>query len=433
VEEVSDEPLYIERVCAIDVAKGRLDACIRVPSDRDPKRRSQEVRTFATIKKEILALADWLRCWGVTKVVMESTGDYWKTPFFRLEAEGLDCTLADARQVKHLPGRPKTDKADCVWLAKNFERGAVPSCFVPPEPIRRLRTLTRYRRHLTEERTREKQRCEKLLEDAQVKLSVVVSDLHGVSARDMMEALIGGERDPRALARLARGVMRNKTRELEEALDGADTFTDHHAFVLRMMLDNIDRITTQIERLTAQIEELIAPFEHQVQQLDGIPGMGRTAAQDLIAEIGADMGVFPTAAHLVSWAKFCPQVKESAGKRKGRNSCGKGNRYVAGLLGEVTTSAGKTRTRIGARYRRIAKRRGKPKAQVATGSTVLTVAYELLSDPDAIYQDLGVDYYQTRLHHRRQTSNHIRALQHLGYQVTLQPIDTGDQPDGEAA
>jgi transposase len=269
--------------------------------------------------------------------------------------------------------------------------------------------------------------------EAQIKLSVVVSDLHGVSARDMMEALIRGERDPRALVRLARGTMRHKTRELEEALDGADTFTGHHAFVLGMMLDNTDRITAQIDKLTAQIEELIAPFDHQVTQLDGIPGMGRIAAQDLIAEIGADMSVFPTAARLVSWCKFCPQVKQSGGKRKGRNSCGQGNRYVAGLLGEVTVSAGRTKTRIGARYRRIAKRRGKPKAQVATGNTILTVAHALMSDPDAVYEDLGADYYEARPQHRRQTSSHIRALQRLGYHVTLQPIDTGDEPDGQAA
>ncbi|MFI7709399.1 IS110 family transposase [Nonomuraea sp. NPDC049480] len=423
MDEVEDEPLYVERVCAIDVAKGRLDACVRVPSDRNPRRRAQEVRTFGTTKKEIMALADWLRCWGVVQVVMESTGDYWKAPFFRLEAEGLECTLADARQVKHLPGRPKTDLADCVWLARNFERGMVAACFVPPPEIRRLRTLTRYRRHLTEERSREKQRCEKLLEDAQIKLSVVVSDLHGVSARDMMEALIAGQRDPGTLAQLARGAMRGKIKMLEEALDGADTFTDHHAFVLRMMLDNIDRITSQIDKLTAQIEELIAPFEHQVGQLDAIPGIGRTAAQDLIAEIGIDMRVFPTPAHLVSWCKFCPQVKSSAGKRKGRNAKGRGNRYVAGVLGEVSVSAGKTKTRIGARYRRLARRRGKPKAQVAVGNTVLTIAHALLSNPEAVYQDLGVDYYETRLHHRKQTAGHVRALQHLGYRVTLEPLE----------
>jgi transposase len=425
VEEITDEPLHAERVAALDIGKGMLEACIRVPGPTNPTRRAQEVRTFGTTKKEILTLADWLRCWGVAKVVMESTSDYWKAPFFRLEAEGLTCDLLDAKQVKALPGRPKTDRCDAVWLAKVAERGMVASCFVPPEEIRRLRTLTRYRRHLIEERSREKQRSEKLLEDAMVKLSVVVSDLHGVSGRAIMEALIGGQRDARVLAQLARGTLRTKLSALEEALEGADTFTDHHAFVLRMMLDNIDRITAQVDKLTAQIEVLIAPFERQVQQLDGVPGIGRLAAQDLIAEIGTDMSVFATPGHLVSWCKFCPQVKQSAGKRKGRNGRGKGNRYIAGALGEITVSAGRTKTRIGARYRRLAKRRGKAKAQVAIGNTILTLAHVLLSDPEAGYQDLGADYYEARMHHRRQVSSHVRGLQRLGYIVTLQP--SGDQ------
>ncbi len=221
-----------------------------------------------------------------------------------------------------------------------------------------------------------------------------------------MEALIGGCRDPKAL---------------EEALDGADTFSDHHGFVLGMMLDNIDRLSAQIDKLTAQVEELIAPFERQVAQLDGIIGVGRTAAQDLIAEIGVDMAAFATPAHLVSWAKFCPQVKESAGRRKGRNSRGKGNRYVAGVLGEASVAAGRAQTRLGARYRRLAKRRGTAKAQVALGNTILTIAHALLSDPTAEYHDLGADYYEAHAHHRRQVNSHLRALQRLGYTVTLAP------------
>jgi transposase len=423
VEEVDDEPLYLERVAALDVGKAQLEACVRVPSERNPKRRAQEVRSFGTTKKEILALADWLRCQGVRHVAMESTSDYWKAPFFRLEAEGFDCQLLDAKQVKALPGRPKTDRADAVWIAKNFERGMVAACFVATEQFRRLRTLTRYRRHLVEERSREKNRAEKLLEDALVKLSVVVSDLHGVSARAMMDALVAGQRNPRTLAALARGTMRNKTRQLEEALDGADTFTDHHAMVLKMMLDNIDHLTGQVDQLTGQIEELVAPFDQQVAQLDGIPGLGRTAACDLLAEIGVDMSRFRTPAHLVSWAGFSPQVKESAGRRKGRNSRKKGNRYIAGTLGEAAVSAGRTKTRVGARYRRLAKRRGKAKAQVAIGNTILTIAHHLLSDPNATYNDLGVDYYEQRTHHRRQVNTHLRGLQRLGYTVTLQPVD----------
>jgi transposase len=310
-----------------------------------------------------------------------------------------------------------------VWLAKVAERGMVASCFVPPAEIRQLRTLTRYRRHLTEERSREKQRAEKLLEDALVKLSVVVSDLHGVSSRDIMDALIGGNRGPKALAQLARGSLRGKIAALEEALDGADTFTDNHAFVLRIMLENIDRLSAQVNKLTAQVEELIAPFEHQMAQLDGVTGIGRVAAQDLIAEIGVDMAVFATAAHLVSWAKFCPQVKEPAGRRKGRNARGKGNRYVAGVLGEASVTIGRTQTRLGARYRRLAKRRGTAKAHVAVGNTVLTIVHALLSGPKAEYHDLGADYYDKRTQHRREVSTHLRSLQRLGYKVTLEPVE----------
>jgi transposase len=423
MEDINDEPLHLGRVAALDVGKATLEACVRVPAKSDPRRRAQEVRGFGATKKEILELAAWLRSCQVTKVVMEPTSDYWKAPFFRLEAEGSDCDLLDAKQVKALPGRPKTDRADCVWLAKVAERGMVASCFVPPAEIRQLRTLTRYRRHLTEERSREKQRAEKLLEDALVKLSVVVSDLHGVSSRDIMDALIGGNRGPKALAQLARGSLQGKIAALEEALDGADTFTDNHAFVLRIMLENIDRLSAQVNKLTAQVEELIAPFEHQMAQLDGVTGIGRVAAQDLIAEIGVDMAVFATAAHLVSWAKFCPQVKEPAGRRKGRNARGKGNRYVAGVLGEASVTIGRTQTRLGARYRRLAKRRGTAKAHVAVGNTVLTIVHALLSGPKAEYHDLGADYYDKRTQHRREVSTHLRSLQRLGYKVTLEPVE----------
>jgi transposase len=420
MDEVGDEPLYLERVAALDVGKARVEACIRVPGTR-AGRRAQEIRSFGTTKPEILALADWLRCWGVRHVAMESTSDYWKAPFFRLEAEGFECVLLDAKQVKHLPGRPKTDLLDSVWLARNYERGMVAACFVATEQFRRLRTLTRYRRNLTGERTREKQRVEKLLEDAMVKMSTVVSDIFGVSGRDMMAALVTGNRNPKALAAMARGTMRNKITLLEQAFDGADSsFTDHHAFVLSMMLANIDHLTDQITQLTAQIEDLISPFETQVTQLDAIAGIGKINAQDILAEIGVDMSRFATGAHLVSWAGFCPQVKESAGRQRGRAGRKKGNRYLAAALGEAAVVAGRGKTRLGARYRRIARRRGKAKAQVAVGNTMLSIIHTLLSDPNNVYHDLGPDYYETRLNHRRQVTSHIASLQRLGYRVTLE-------------
>ena len=427
MQDVQDEPLFADRVAGLDIAKAEVEATIRVPSDTTPGRRRQETRTFGTTRGELLSLADWLRRWGVTKLGMEATGDYWKPVFFLLESRGLDCELYNAAQVKALPGRPKTDRADSIWIAKITERGMISSSFVPPEPIRRLRTHTRYRRHLTQARTAEKQRVEKLLEDGHLKLSSVISDIHGVSGRAMLEAITAGQRDPRALAQLARGTMRGKIRRLEEALD-CSFLTDQHAAVLAMMLVTIDHYTTQIGQLTATIEALTAPFLRQVAQIDEIHGIGTICAQDIIAEIGADMTVFPTAAHLVSWARWSPQVKQSAGKRKGSNATGRGNPYLGAALGEAASSAGRTQSFLGARYRRLTRRMPKKKALVATGNSMLTIVHALLSDPEARYTDLGTDYYEQRMHGRRQARNHVLSLERLGYKVTIQAInpDTGE-------
>jgi transposase len=427
MQDVQDEPLFTERVAGLDIAKAGVEVTIRVPGDTTPGRRQQETRTFGTTRRELESLGDWLRCWGVTKIGMEATGDYWKPVFFLLESRGFDCDLYNAAQVKALPGRPKTDRADSIWLAKIVERGMISSSFVPPEPIRRLRTHTRYRRHLTQARTAEKQRTEKLLEDGHLKLSSVISDIHGVSGRDMLNAIAAGQRDPRALAQLARGTMRGKIRRLEEALDCA-FFTGEHAAVLAMMLATIDHYTTQISQLTARIEKLAEPYLHQVRQLDEIDGVGVICAQDIIAEIGVDMTVFPAASHLVSWARWSPQVKQSAGKRKGSNATGRGNPYLSAALGEAAISAGRTQSFLGARYRRLTRRMPKKKALVATGNSVLTIIHALLADPAARYTDLGADYYEQRMHARRQARNHVKSLERLGYKVTIQAIspDTGE-------
>ena len=427
MQDVHDEPLFAERVAGLDVAKAEVEVTIRVPSDTTAGRRQQETRTFGTTRRELESLGDWLTCWGVTKIGMEATSDYWKPVFFLLESRGFDCQLYNAAQVKALPGRPKTDRADSIWLAKIVERGMISSSFVPPEPIRRLRTHTRYRRHLTQARTAEKQRVEKLLEDGHLKLSSVISDIHGVSGRDMLEAIAAGQHDPKALAQLARGTMRGKIRRLEEALD-CSFFTGEHAAVLAMMLAAIDGCTAQIEALTARIEELIEPYLPQVEQLDEVHGIGTICAQDVIAEIGVDMTVFPTAGHLVSWARWSPQVKQSAGKRKGSNATGRGNPYLSAALGEAAISAGRTQSFLGAKYRRLARRMPKKKALVATGNSMLTIVHALLSDPDARYTDLGADYYEQRMHARRQARNHVRSLERLGYKVTVQAInpETGE-------
>jgi transposase len=436
VEEVTDEPLYRDRVCGIDIGKAQMVATIRVPSDKDPARRAQETRSFGTTKREVLALADWLRCWQVPCVVMEATGDYWKGPFYRLEAEGFDCVLADARQVKNLPGRPKRDPSDSRWLAACFERGAVTACFVATPEFRIIRLHTRYRRDLTEERTRDKQRAEKLLESAAIKLSSVVTDLHGVTGRDIMDHLIAGERDPEVLAQLARARARRKIAELEEALEGAEFFTPEHAALLATMLARIDRVNEEIARLTEVIEQLLAPYEEQLQQAGSMPGWGRRAAQDAVAETGVDMTRFRTGGHLSSWAGKTPLDRQS-GKRNGRARSKKGNRYLAGLLGETAAAAGKTQTREGARYRRLARKRGKAKACVAVGNTQLKVYHKLLSNPGMRYQDLGPDYYERQRDIRRQIAHHVGKLGALGFEVTLarlpSPTPEGARTPSKAA
>jgi transposase len=291
--------------------------------------------------------------------------------------------------------------------------------FVPPPPIRRLRDLTRYRRDLVEAATAEKQRAEKLLEDAQIKLSVVASDIFGVSGRAMMAALVAGERDPKALAQLARASMRRKINRLEEVLTGH--FTDHHAFLLSTMLARVDAIAADITRVEGRIEELVAPFAAAVDRLDEITGIGRAAAHVIIAEIGTDMGRFPTAGHLCSWAKFAPGVAESAGKKKGAGGTGHGNPYLARVLGEAAVAASRTNTFLGERYRRIARRGGAKKAIVALGRSMLVIIWHLLSDPDARYQDLGPDFYPNHTNRDRKVRSHISQLNALGYRVTLEP------------
>ena len=299
---------------------------------------------------------------------------------------------------------------------------------MPPQDIRRLRTHTRYRRKLTQARTAEKQRAEKLLEDAHLKLSSVISDIHGVSGRDMLAAVIAGERNPKALAALARGVMRRKLAQLEEALDCA-FFTPEHAFILQMMLDNIDHHSAQIAVLDERIAALCEPYERQIAQLDAIPGFGVTTAQELIAEIGTDMSAFPTAGHLCSWARVAPRIKESGGKPKGSTASGRGNPYIGAALGEASSSAGRTQTFLGAKYRRLVKKMPKKKAQGALSRSQLVICHALLSDPQAVYTDLGTGYYEQRMNIRRQVRNHVRAIERHGYKVTIEALSPDPDPE----
>ncbi len=412
----TDERDVIERVAALDVGKAEVVCCVRVPGPRG--QRMQEVRTTSTMTAALLALGDWLASLGVTRVVMEATSDYWRAPFYLLE-DRFETWLVNAKDVKHLPGRPKTDRLDAVWLCKVAERQMLRPSFVPPPQIRQLRDLTRYRVDLLESRTAEKQRAEKLLEDALIKLSAVVSDLFGVSGRAIMAALIAGERDPAVLAGLARGSLRSKTGRLVEALTGR--FTDHHAFLLTQMLRRVDAITADIATVQERIDAQIAPFAQTVARLDEIPGVGPTAAQAILAEVGIDMTRFPTPAHLTSWARFAPGVSESAGRKKGNAGTGHGNRYLARVLGEAAIGAARTDTFLGERYRRIARRRGKNRAIVAIGRSILVIIWALLSDEDAPFVDLGPDYYASRTNPERKVRQHVRELQALGYSVTLNP------------
>jgi transposase len=414
--KTQDNEEIIARVAALDIGKAELVCCVRVPDEGRRGRRLQEVETYSAMTRPLLSMADRLACLGVTRVVMEATSDYWKPVFYLLEAAGFEPWLVNAKDVKHLPGRPKTDKLDCIWLRKVAGRQMIRPSFVPPPPIRKLRNLTRYRAGLVAARTAEKNRVEKLLEDAQTKLSVVVSDIFGASGRDMLAAPAAGQRNPQVLAQLARHTMRKKITVLEEAFTGH--FTGHHAFLLGKMPARVDAITADIADLDTRIEEQIAPFAAAVSKPDEVPGINLAAAHAILAEPGLDMGRFPTAGHLVSWAKYAPGVKESAGKKKGKNSTGHGNSYLARILGNAAAAAAKTGTFPGERYRRIARRRGAKKANVAIGRSILVIIWHLLSDPDARFHDLGSGFYATRIDPERSRRNHLRQLEALGYTVT---------------
>jgi transposase len=459
--EVEDREEIVERVAAVDVAKASGMVCTRVPHQAKAGKRSTTVWQVGSTTNQILELADQLAGQGIQRVVVESTSDYWRPFVYLLEARGLRVWLVNARDVKHLPGRPKTDKLDAVWLCKLNERGMLRPSFVPPAQIRRLRDDTRLRADLTAERSRHKQRLEKLLEDALIKLSVVASDIFGVSGRAMLEALIAGERNPRTLAELARGRLRVKHAALVEALTGQ--FSDHHAWLARMLLDQIDGLGGQIDQLTSRIDQAIAAIPAAnppadgpgggpgavvqagsqparsvpdsvdpetgeilpsplpvVDRLDEVAGIGRHAAQVLVAEVGLDMGQFPTAAHLVSWARLSPRTIQSGAKHRA-GTTGKGNPYLKGVLGEAAAAAAKTDTFLGERYRRLVRRIGKLKALVAIARSILVIVWHLLADPTIRFCDLGADYYNSRIDTGRKTRNLLRQLEALGHKVTLEP------------
>lgn len=402
------------RCAGMDISKKDAKVCVRI-AGKGRRKTLETVTTWSSMTSQILRLREHLAAEHVTCVVMEATSDYWKPFYYLLEdLPGVDVMLVNARHVKTVPGR-KTDVADATWLAQLGAHGLVRASFVPPELIRQLRDLTRARTAITRERAREAQRLEKLLEDSGIKLSAVASDILGVSGRAMLEALIAGDRDPAALADLAKRRLRNKIPELTEAMNGR--FNTHHAFLVRVHLDLIDQHTAAIEKLTARIAVMMEPFQGFHDLICSIPGIATATADVIVAETGADMSRFPTAKHLASWAGTTPGNNESAGKVKSSKSR-PGNPYLQGALGAAAMACAQNQhTYYGARYRRIASRRGPQKANVAIQHSMLIAIWHM-GTTGTLYDDPGADYY-TRLHPGRAKKRAIHQLESMGYRVTL--------------
>jgi len=404
----------LHSACAgLDVHKETVVACVRRVTAKGKVQR--QTRTFGTMTADLLELADWLADEGVTHVAMESTGVYWK-PIWNLLEGQFEILLVNARHIKQVPGR-KTDVKDAEWIAELLQHGLLRASFVPCTPQRELRELTRQRRQLIQAKATVANRIQKVLEDANIKLGSVASDVLGVSGRDMLEALVAGKEDPEVLAELARGRLRAKLPELRLALQGR--VTGHHRFLLRLLLDDLTHHENLIARLTGRIGEVLpAPFAQAVTRLVTIPGIDERAAENILAEIGTDMGQFPSAGHLASWVGLCPGNHRSAGKRQGGKTT-KGNRWLRATLVQVAWAASRTKgTYPAAQYHRLAGRRGKKRALVAVGHTILGIIHRVLKD-QTTYRELGADYFD-RLDTERLTRTLVRRLERLGHKVVLQ-------------
>jgi len=403
-----------ERVGALDVHKAQVTACVRVPGADG--RCEPDVVEFATTVQGLMALHDWLTAHRVTHVVMEATGVYWQ-PVWHILEEDFELTLCNARHVKNVPGR-KTDVSDAQWLCQLMEAGLLRGSFVPPKPQRRLRTLTRYRKTQIAERQREANRLHKALEDTGIKLDCVASDILGKSGRAMLDALVAGTTDAEVLADLAQGKLRAKIPALREALEGR--FEAHHALVVGAILAHLDFLDEQIDRLGDAIEEQLGPFGLAgVKLASTIPGVARRTAEVLVAEIGTDMSVFPSARHLASWAGRCPGNDQSAGKRRsGRTR--KGSKWLGIGLEEAALAAIRSKnTYLAAQYQRLKPRLGHGRALGAVKHSIL-IAYWHMFTSGEVYRDLGGDYFQRR-DPARATRRLVSKLQALGHHVTLQP------------
>jgi transposase len=401
----------IDRCAGLDVHQATVMATVRIPGEAGG--RQSVTQEFATTTVGLLTLRDWLQAHGVTHVAMESTGVYWKPVYYMLE-DGFTLLLVNAQHVKRVPGR-KSDVSDSEWLAQLLECGLLQGSFVPPQPIRDLRDLTRYRKQQSRERAREVQRLHKVLEDAGLKLSSVATDVMGASGRAMLDALLQGTTDPAVLADLAKGKLRRKLPALREALQGR--FRPHHALLLGQILEKIDYLDEIMQTLTAEIDRLIAPFEPMLAQLDTIPGVDRKAAVAIVAETGGDMSRFETPDRLASWTAICPGHEESAGKRRSGKTR-KGNAYLRTALIESGLAASRANgTALQATYRRVRRNRGHKKAVVATGHQILRIAFYVMRD-GVPYHELGPDYLDARQRDRA-IRRHVRQLKQLGYDVLL--------------
>jgi transposase len=401
------------RCCGLDVHKKTVAACL-IMSTEGPEP-VKEIRTFRTMTADLLALADWLQEAGCTHVAMESTGVYWRPVYNLLEGQ-FELLVVNAQHIKTVPGR-KTDVKDAAWIAELLRHGLLRGSFIPSKPQRQLRELTRYRSTLVQDRARTLNRLQAVLEDANLKLASVVTDIYGVSARAMLEAILAGERDVETLADLARGRLRTKRDQLKEALEGR--VTAHHSFLLTEHLSTLEYLDESIARVSGEIDQRLTADQEAIALLDTIPGVGQRAAEILIAEIGSDMSRFPSAKHLASWAGMCPGNHESGGKRLSGKTR-KGNRWLRQVLVEIAHVASKTKnTYLAAQYKRIAARRGKKRALIAVGHTVLIIVYTLLTRQQP-YQDLGAAYFDQREQHRVERRL-VQRLERLGYEVALQP------------
>ena len=402
----------IDRGAGLDVHQANVVATVRVPDENGGRRVVTE--TFGTTTTDLLVLREWLQAYGVTHVALESTGVYWKPVYYVLE-DAFTLLLVNMADLKRVPGR-KTDVKDSEWLAQLLECGLLRGSLVPPPAIRELRDLTRYRVQQVRDRAQEVNRLCKVLEDAGLKLTTVLTDVMGASGQAMVRALVAGTTDPVVLADLARGTLRKKLPALRQALQGR--FRTHHAFLLEQILAKIDFLDETLDRLTAEIDRRVAPFEPMLTALDTIPGVNRIAAISIVAETGGNMQPFPTAGHLCSWAAMCPGQHESAGKRR-TGKTRPGNRYLRGTLIQAGLGAThKKGSALQARYHRVKRHRGHKRAVVAVGHHILEIAYYIMRD-GVTYDELGADYFAKRDAERTMRRN-IRQLEALGYRVTIE-------------